>query len=311
MSTIANTNFEMPSFIKTLGNLSFSDAKEENKRLATQRKLRNKRKANGDAIAKKAFKELDLKRAIQAKIVKAMTDEIEKAERKADKEAVKQAKIHAIAAKKADKEAVKQAKKADKEAAMQAKKADKEAAKQAKKADKEAAKQAKKADKEATKQAKKADKEATKQAKKVDVPSSIATKKSEKTNKEAVVENKEAVVENKEAVVEQITNDDTSEFLDIEPYVSEDHIASSTTESNESTIQETCEVIKIIKKNKNKSITNNNSSDNTTTTKRQYKKRAPKVVKDSRDNNNDTEGIDIRSDIVGIVTPLESSSLTA
>ena len=308
MSTIANTNFEMPSFIKTLGNLSFSDAKEENKRLATQRKLRNKRKANGDAIAKKALKELDLKRAIHAKIVKAITDLIEKAERnadkenkKADKEAVKQAKIHAIAAKKADKEAAKQAKKADKEAA-----------KQAKKADKEAAKQAKKADKEATKQAKKADKEATKQAKKIDVPSSLATKKSEKTNKAAVVENKEAVVENKEAVVEQITNDDTTEFLDIEPYVSEDHIASSTTESNESTIQETCEVIKIIKKNKNKSITNNNSSDNTTTTKRQYKKRAPKVVKDSRDNNNnDTEGIDIRSDIVGIVTPLESSSLTA
>ena len=300
MSTIANTNFEMPSFIKTLGNLSFSDAKEENKRLATQRKLRNKRKANGDAIAKKAFKKLDLKRAIHAKIVKAMTDLIEKAERnadkenkKADKEAVKQAKIHAIAAKKADKEAVKQAKKADKEAA-----------KQAKKADKEAAKQAKKADKEATKQAKKADKEATKQAKKVDVPSSLATKKSEKTNKAAVVENKEAVVE-------QITNDDTTEFLDIEPYVSEDHIASSTTESNESTIQETCEVIKIIKKNKNKSITNNNSSDNTTTTKRQYKKRAPKVVKDSRDNNNDTGGIDIRSDIVGIITPLESSSLAA
>ena len=289
MSTIANTNFEMPSFIKTLGNLSFSDAKEENKRLATQRKLRNKRKANGDAIAKKAFKKLDLKRAIHAKIVKAMTDLIEKAERnadkenkKADKEAVKQAKIHAIAAKKADKEA----------------------AKQAKKADKEAAKQAKKADKEATKQAKKADKEATKQAKKVDVPSSLATKKSEKTNKAAVVENKEAVVE-------QITNDDTTEFLDIEPYVSEDHIASSTTESNESTIQETCEVIKIIKKNKNKSITNNNSSDNTTTTKRQYKKRAPKVVKDSRDNNNDTGGIDIRSDIVGIITPLESTSLTA
>ena len=311
MSTIANTNFEMPSFIKTLGNLSFSDAKEENKRLATQRKLRNKRKANGDAIAKKAFKKLDLKRAIHAKIVKAMTDLIEKAERnadkenkKADKEAVKQAKIHAIAAKKADKEAVKQAKKADKEAAKQAKKADKEAAKQAKKADKEAAKQAKKADKEATKQAKKADKEATKQAKKVDVPSSLATKKSEKTNKAAVVENKEAVVE-------QITNDDTTEFLDIEPYVSEDHIASSTTESNESTIQETCEVIKIIKKNKNKSITNNNSSDNTTTTKRQYKKRAPKVVKDSRDNNNDTGGIDIRSDIVGIITPLESSSLAA
>jgi len=278
MSTIANTNFEMPSFIKTLGNLSFSDAKEENKRLATQRKLRNKRKANGDAIAKKAFKKLDLKRAIHAKIVKAMTDLIEKAERnadkenkKADKEAVKQAKIHAIAAKKADKEA---------------------------------AKQAKKADKEATKQAKKADKEATKQAKKVDVPSSLATKKSEKTNKAAVVENKEAVVE-------QITNDDTTEFLDIEPYVSEDHIASSTTESNESTIQETCEVIKIIKKNKNKSITNNNSSDNTTTTKRQYKKRAPKVVKDSRDNNNDTGGIDIRSDIVGIITPLESSSLAA
>ena len=300
MSTIANTNFEMPSFIKTLGNLSFSDAKEENKRLATQRKLRNKRKANGDAIAKKAFKKLDLKRAIHAKIVKAMTDLIEKAERnadkenkKADKEAVKQAKIHAIAAKKADKEAVKQAKKADKEAA-----------KQAKKADKEAAKQAKKVDKEATKQAKKVDKEATKQAKKVDVPSSLATKKSEKTNKAAVVENKEAVVE-------QITNDDTTEFLDIEPYVSEDHIASSTTESNESTIQETCEVIKIIKKNKNKSITNNNSSDNTTTTKRQYKKRAPKVVKDSRDNNNDTGGIDIRSDIVGIVTPLESTSLTA
>ena len=307
MSTIANTNFEMPSFIKTLGNLSFSDAKEENKRLATQRKLRNKRKANGDAIAKKAFKKLDLKRAIHAKIVKAMTDLIEKAERnadkenkKADKEAVKQAKIHAIAAKKADKEAVKQAKKADKEAAKQAKKADKEAAKQAKKVDKEVAKQAKKADKEATKQ-----------AKKVDAPSSLATKKSEKTNKEAVVENKEAVVENKKAVVEQITNDDTTEFLDIEPYVSEDHIASSTTESNESTIQETCEVIKIIKKNKNKSITNNNSSDNTTTTKRQYKKRAPKVVKDSRDNNNDTGGIDIRSDIVGIVTPLESSSLTA
>jgi hypothetical protein len=304
MSTIANTNFEMPSFIKTLGNLSFSDAKEENKRLATQRKLRNKRKANGDAIAKKAFKKLDLKRAIHAKIVKAMTDLIEKAERnadkenkKADKEAVKQAKIHAIAAKKADKEAVKQAKKADKEAAKQAKKADKEAAKQAKKVDKEVAKQAKKADKEATKQ-----------AKKVDAPSSLATKKSEKTNKEAVVENKEAVVENKKAVVEQITNDDTTEFLDIEPYVSEDHIASSTTES---TIQETCEVIKIIKKNKNKSITNNNSSDNTTTTKRQYKKRAPKVVKDSRDNNNDTGGIDIRSDIVGIVTPLESSSLTA
>jgi len=300
MSTIANTNFEMPSFIKTLGNLSFSDAKEENKRLATQRKLRNKRKANGDAIAKKAFKKLDLKRAIHAKIVKAMTDLIEKAERnadkenkKADKEAVKQAKIHAIAAKKADKEAAKQAKKADKEAA-----------KQAKKADKEAAKQAKKADKEATKQAKKADKEATKQAKKVDVPSSLATKKSEKTNKATVVENKEAVVE-------QITNDDTTEFLDIEPYVSEDHIASSTTESNESTIQETCEVIKIIKKNKNKSITNNNSSDNTTTTKRQYKKRAPKVVKDSRDNNNDTGGIDIRSDIVGIITPLESSSLAA
>ena len=300
MSTIANTNFEMPSFIKTLGNLSFSDAKEENKRLATQRKLRNKRKANGDAIAKKAFKELDLKRAIHAKIVKAMTDLIEKAERnadkenkKADKEAVKQAKIHAIAAKKADKEATKQAKKADKEAAKQAKKADKEATKQAKKADKEAAMQAKKADKEADKQ-----------PKKVDVPSSLATKKSEKTNKAAVVENKEAVVE-------QITNDDTTEFLDIEPYVSEDHIASSTTESNESTIQETCEVIKIIKKNKNKSITNNNSSDNTTTTKRQYKKRAPKVVKDSRDNNNDTGGIDIRSDIVGIITPLESSSLAA
>ena len=300
MSTIANTNFEMPSFIKTLGNLSFSDAKEENKRLATQRKLRNKRKANGDAIAKKAFKKLDLKRAIHAKIVKAMTDLIEKAERnadkenkKADKEAVKQAKIHAIAAKKADKEAAKQAKKADKEAAKQAKKADKEATKQAKKADKEAAMQAKKADKEAAMQ-----------AKKVDVPSSLATKKSEKTNKAAVVENKEAVVE-------QITNDDTTEFLDIEPYVSEDHIASSTTESNESTIQETCEVIKIIKKNKNKSITNNNSSDNTTTTKRQYKKRAPKVVKDSRDNNNDTGGIDIRSDIVGIVTPLESTSLTA
>ena len=256
MTTIANTNFDMPSFIKTLGNLSFMDAKEENKRLATQRKLRNKRKANGDAIAKKAFKELDLKRAMHAKIVKAMTDLIEKAERnadkenkKADKEAVKQAKIHAIAAKKADKEAAKQ-------------------------------------------------------AKKVDVPSSIATKKSEKTNKEAVVENKKAVVE-------QITNDDTSEFLDIEPYVSEHHIASSTTESNESTIQETCEVIKIIKKNKNKSITNNNSSDNITTTKRQYKKRAPKVVKDSRDNNNDTGGIDIRSDIVGIVTPLESTSLTA
>ena len=284
MSTIANTNFEMPSFIKTLGNLSFSDAKEENKRLATQRKLRNKRKANGDAIAKKAFKELDLKRAIQAKIVKAMTDEIEKAERKADKEnkkadkeAVKQAKIHAIAAKKADKEAAKQAKKADKEAAKQAK---------------IHAIATKKADKEATKQAKKADKEAVN----VDVPS-LATKKSEKTNKEAVVE--------------QITNDDTSEFLDIEPYVSEDHIASSTTESNESTLQETCEVIKIIKKNKNKSITNNNSSDNTTTTKRQYKKRAPKVVKDSHDNNNDTEGIDIRSDIVDIVTPLESTSLTA
>ena len=273
MSTIANTNFEMPSFIKTLGNLSFSDAKEENKRLATQRKLRNKRKANGDAIAKKAFKELDLKRAIHAKIVKAMTDLIEKAERnadkenkKADKEAVKQAKIHAIAAKKADKEAAKQAK--------------------------IHAIAAKKADKEATKQAKKADKEAVN----VDVPS-LATKKSEKTNKEAVVE--------------QITNDDTSEFLDIEPYVSEDHIASSTTESNESTLQETCEVIKIIKKNKNKSITNNNSSDNTTTTKRQYKKRAPKVVKDSHDNNNDTEGIDIRSDIVDIVTPLESTSLTA
>ena len=94
-----NTNFEMPSFMKTLSNLSFSDAKEENKRLATQRKLRNKRKANGAAIAKKAYKELYLKRAIQAKIVKNMTIEIEKAERKADKEN-----------KNAHKEATKQAK---------------------------------------------------------------------------------------------------------------------------------------------------------------------------------------------------------
>ena len=161
MSTVMNTNFEMPSFMIALSKLSVSSAKDEAKLLATQRKLRIQRKANGDKTAKKAFKEINHKREIQAKIVKTFTAQIEKAEKAAAKQAKIDAKnpetIALVAQnKKAEKAAAIEAKKAEKAAAIETKKAEKAAAIETKKAEKATAIEAKKAEKAAAIETKKA-----------------------------------------------------------------------------------------------------------------------------------------------------------
>ena len=140
-----------------------------------------------------------------------------KAAKLAEKEAAKQAKIDAKAAKLAEKEAAKQAKEdakaaklAEKEAAKQAKVdakaaelAEKEAAKATKLAEKEAAKAAKLAEKEAAKATKLAEKEAAKAAKLAEKEAAKATKLAEK--EAAKLEAKAAKVQTKvDGIVEEI-----------------------------------------------------------------------------------------------------------
>ena len=116
---------------------------------------------------------------------------------KAEKEAAKQAKIDAKAAKLAEKEAAKAAKLAEKEAVKAAKLAEKEAAKAAKLAEKEAAKAAKLAEKAA----KLAEKEAAKQAKVDAKAAELAEKEAAKATKLAEKEAAKATkLAEKEAV---------------------------------------------------------------------------------------------------------------
>ncbi len=214
-----NTNFEMPSFMIALSKLSVSSAKDEAKLLATQRKLRIQRKANGDKTAKKAFKEINHKREIQAKIVKTFTAQIEKAE----KAAAKQAKIDAknpetIAL-------VAQNKKAEKAAAIEAKKAEKAAAIETKKAEKAAAIEAKKAEKATAIETKKAEKAAAIEAKKAEKATAVSeTTISKKTKTKTKTQ---------PIIVDE--NQVNSEYLEIEPYVSHTDVVAYVTTNNDAT----------------------------------------------------------------------------
>ena len=138
----------------------------------------------------KAEKEAAKQAKIDAKAAKLAEKEAAKqakidakAAKLAEKEAAKQAKIDAKAAKLAEKEAAKQAKidaKAAKLAEKEAAKQAQEDAKAAKLAEKEAAKQAKIAEKEAAKAAKLAEKEAAKAAKFAEKEAAKAAKLAEK-----------------------------------------------------------------------------------------------------------------------------------